>query len=263
MNRADRENWLRLPPRRATLGGAVSVAGFEEADPLAPAHPAPPDELVAGSEVHLKATLKTGRLHLKSRSRSWARRVSVLLDDSASVRRVLGQDGAAELSGLLAEWRRRHHLDGATFTARGTDGTCRLWGIGLWEAWLAELPNWQGGLVLVVSDFHGELPAGPFWMNLFARAEPLILRLIHPRPTYQDGWPCSDDEEPAATFPWRREVFENSAASWDRLLQEFLRRSNVPHLALAAPDATVALRGCMALLTGTTTPGPAVSSAKT
>ena len=67
------------------------------------------------------------------------------------------------------------------------------WNENLWSYWDTKiLPN---SLTIVFSDFHGNIPKGSFWKNLYARTTPILIKLNHSLPA-SAFYSCYDIESP-------------------------------------------------------------------
>lgn len=246
------ERLLSRPPYMSLLGRDLKLSGIGECSGHGPATTAGAETAMHADEIHLRATLRSGRLHRKSPTIPFARRFTLLLDDSASVRTLVGDGGIAALKELFIGWTFRHRLEGRVLSSSDAAGTTtHAWGTALWERWLGDESLWNGGVSLVASDFHGDVPSGDFWMRLFARTEVMFLRLEHPSPSFYNGALVADCERPAsapAVYRWDSSRFERARKDWEQQIAIFLRRSNSRRSVLRDVTADRFIEACFRLL---------------
>ena len=229
----DLSHLLRRPPGSRQHGsGICALQGLSLLSEVQSRSMDSPPRIDA--RLHLRDTLKTGRLHEMEKLGAAQKCFALFLDESPSVRLLMDEDARTLLASLIKQWKQRHHLRGGIFKSEN-----RSWAPPCWQAWYDMRKQYQGGRTLLISDFHGPLPDGPFWRHLVTQTDLSILQLQHPEPGFANGASLCDINDPTAPAKvWQQDAFNQACRAWQNGLLHFRRQCGIPwHVTPSCPPA--------------------------
>lgn len=165
-------------------------------------------------EIHLRATLARGHLHLRSRENRSIKRLVVFLDESESVRHLTGDSGLNDFRDRILDWSGRHRLRTRMVPFANEK----------WETlFRTESKN---DLAVVLSDFFFSVPERREWTGLLARMPVVVLRLCHPEPTHREGTLLTEPESKEKRR-WKQDEFLRAREKFENRLSVFLKNLHV------------------------------------
>lgn len=173
-------------------------------------------------KVHLKETLKTGKIHIHQTLSERPKDFFFFIDTSMSMQSLIERQHLQLLQDILTQWLKTHCLKGYVLTSQqSTDA--HPWDQVVWASWLRSRKKWNGAVLTLISDFMGEIPSGPFW-KCFAAHDSHILHIQHPFPEFAENSIIQDPDSHGEKI-WNRDEFIQNHSRWQRELQKVLQKS--------------------------------------
>lgn len=242
------QSLLQRPPYPRTYGLSVRQNSLGHGSSALPSRSTLSDNREWNADdLHLKDSLRSGTLRFKDLATAKPGPYHFFIDDSASVRALIGHGGPARLAASLEKWLKRHQLHGACSMI---PADARFWDEHTRLAWDKVLDERRPLQTLVVSDFHAPAPEPDdrFWKKLLLRSEATFLRLHHPLPTLASGNPCVDIETIADFRVFNPKVFVRNFTTWNSRIIQFLRSSNARVFELERVNLDRCSEACLRLL---------------
>ena len=142
-------------------------------------------EAKLGSEthhLHLRQTLKTGQIHIRPPARRQFHHSWLLIDGGPTVVQRFSRTQLLELGGFFVSWAKHHHH--IAHCAMAPENL--TWGPALWQYWEQQMLGQPRGQIIMLSDFHGPMPKGSFWLRSCSETPLNLLQILHPLPNWQD-----------------------------------------------------------------------------
>jgi len=164
------------PPRFKVSGlNGLASHNYTQELPIKHVHA---ETLIQSHQIHYKASMLHGDLMLKSQHKLGRGTVHLFVDKSNSCYSFFKPPNDFELLiADLCQWLTRF---GWNYELHLSESGTIAWNQTIWNKWFQSFLPKSDSIALVISDFHGQEPLGPFWKQLQSLPSAMLCWLRHP-----------------------------------------------------------------------------------